>query len=66
MRSFSFADLFVNVKTTSVRTPVDNIFRSSSFHSLYQPHKDTNLVQPGGTPVQGEDVTERGVRRLLH
>lgn len=36
------------------------------FSRFYQPHKATNLVQPGGASVQGEDVTQSGVRRLFH
>lgn len=75
MKCFNFADLSVTVEATiviTVCTPLTNISRASSFQSnLFQSllsatYNETNLVQPGCAPVQSEDVTERGVRRLLH
>lgn len=52
-------------------TPLTKTFKISRLNPFnlrlfYQPHGATNLMQPGGASVQGEDVTQRGVCRFLH
>lgn len=71
MKCLKFADLPVTVETTKDITlyrPMISIFslKVAHFSPSYRQLKDTNLMQPGGTSVQGEDVTECRVRRFLH
>lgn len=71
MKCLKFADLPVTVETTKDITlcrPMISIFPLKVAHFIpsYRQLKDTNLMQPGGASVQGEDVTECRVRRFLH
>lgn len=74
MKCFNFADMSVNndqilfrrKKKSKLWPAFKSVQTNSTFRVCLFSSEVTNLVQPGGTAVQGEDVTQSGVCGLLH